>query len=140
MPGLSFQKTIALAELLNSTLKPQLTDMPHLTQDSQDLDKVILNVKALDQEQETLTGRLREVTRLRQEAELSSNDLRSRIAAQLKGKLGFTNENLRAYGIPPRKRDRKKPTKKQAPPPVVTTPEPANTTAPAAEAGPAKTQ
>jgi hypothetical protein len=76
-----------------------------------------LNVKALDQEQETLTGRLREVTRLRQEAELSSNDLRSRLAAQLKGKLGFTNENLRAYGIPPRKRDRKKPTKKQAPPP-----------------------
>jgi hypothetical protein len=42
------------------------------------------------------------------------------VAAQVRGKLGFTNENLLAFGIPPRKRSRKKPTQQETPPPVVT--------------------
>jgi hypothetical protein len=120
MPSQSFQKIVSLSELLNATLKPQLTDMPHLKPESDDLDALITNVKTLDQEQQALKGRLREMTRLRKEAEQQGTDLRSRVVAQLKGKLGFTNENLLAFGIPPRKRSRKKATPKEAPPPVVT--------------------
>jgi hypothetical protein len=115
MPGQSFQKIVSSSELLNAALKPQLTDMPHLKGESEDLDKLITDVKGLDQEQATLKGRLREIVRLRQEAEQRSNDLRSRVAAQLKGKLGFQNENLLAYGITPRRRERKKPAKKVTP-------------------------
>jgi len=141
MPGLSFRKIISLSELLNTTLKPQLTEMPHLKQDSDDLDQIVANAKALDQEQQTLTGRLREITRLRKQAEQSSSDLRSRVAAQLKGKLGFTNENLLAYGITPRKRSRKKSAPQNPPPPAVTPVPPAhNTTQAAAPAEPAKPQ
>jgi hypothetical protein len=99
MPGLSFRKIISLSELLNASLKPQLIDMPHLKQDSDNLDQLITNAKSLDQEQQSLTGRLREITRLRKEAEQNSNELRSRVAAQLRGKLGFSNENLLGYGI-----------------------------------------
>jgi hypothetical protein len=121
MPSQSFQKIVSLSELLNTTLKQQLTEMPHLKGESEELDQLITDVKGLDQEQETLRGRLLEIVRKRKEAERRGNDLRSRVAAQLRGKLGFTNENLLAYGIKPRKRERKKPTKKQVPPPEVTT-------------------
>ena len=141
MPGLSFRKIISLSELLNTTLKPQLTDLPHLKQDSDDLDQLITNAKALDQEQQSLTGRLREITRLRKEAELDSQDLRSRVAAQLRGKLGFTNENLLAFGITPRKRSRKKAAKPVTPHPELTPPpQPHTTTQSAAPDEPAKPQ
>lgn len=118
MPALSFQKIVSLAELLNIALKPRLAEMSFLQSESTDIDELLVEVKALDQEQEELRGRLKEITRLRQEAESRATDLRSRVAAQLRGKLGFTNENLLAFGIPPRKRNRKKPTPK-APPPEV---------------------
>jgi regulator of replication initiation timing len=128
MPGQSFRTIVSLSELLNATLKPQLTEMPHLKPESDDLDKLMSEVKSLDQEQQSLRGRLQEITRLRKEAEQRSVDLRSRVAAQVRGKLGFTNENLLAFGIPPRKRSRKKPTQQETPPPVVTPAPEANTT------------
>ena len=115
MPGISFQKIVTDCELLNTTLKPQLTEMPHLQDESTGLDTLIVEAKALLNEQEVLRGRLREITRLRREAELRSQDLRSRIVAQIRGKLGFKNENLLGYGIVPRKKGRKKPEKRQAP-------------------------
>jgi pyruvate/2-oxoglutarate dehydrogenase complex dihydrolipoamide acyltransferase (E2) component len=109
MPGLSFQKIVSYCELLNSTLKPQLTEMPHLQDESAALDALVLQAKSLDNEQQVLRGRLREITRLRRETERQGQDLRSRIAAQIRGKMGFDNENLLGFGIPPRKRTRKKP-------------------------------
>lgn len=109
MPGQSFQKIVSYCELLNSTLKPQLAEMPHLQDESTELDALIVKAKSLDNEQQVLRGRLREITRLRREAELEGQDLRSRIAAQIRGKIGFHNENLLGFGIPPRKRTRKKP-------------------------------
>jgi hypothetical protein len=36
----------------------------------------------------------------------------------LRGKLGFENENLIGFGVPPRKRTRKKPEPKVTPPPA----------------------
>lgn len=121
MPGISFQTIVTDCELLNSTLKPQLTEMPHLQEESADLDTLVENAKTLSNEQQVLRGRLREITRLRRETELRSQELRSRIAAQLRGKLGFKNENLLGFGITPQKRVRKKPEKKPAsspPPPL----------------------
>lgn len=119
MPGLSFQTIVTDCELLNSTLKPQLPEMPHLQEESENLDALVGEAKTLSNEQEVLRGRLREITRLRRETELRSQELRSRIAAQLRGKLGFKNENLLGFGITPQKRARKKAEKKPVP---VTTP------------------
>jgi hypothetical protein len=113
MPGISFQKIVTDCELLNSTLKPQLTEMPHLQDESTGLETLIVEAKTLSNEQQVLSGRLREITRLRREAELRGQDLRSRIVAQLRGKLGFENENLLGYGIVPRKKVRKKAEKKK---------------------------
>ena len=108
MPGLSYQKTVTYCELLNETLKPLLTQMTHLQEESQSLDALIVELKGLDAQQLALKGRLQEIVRLRQEAERRGQSLRSRIAAQLQGKLGFTNENLLAFGINPRKPGRRR--------------------------------
>jgi hypothetical protein len=108
MPGISFRKIVSFCELLNSNLKTHLADMPHLQEESAGLDALVTQAKSLDNEQQLLRGRLSEITRLRREAELQGRDLRSRVVAQLQGKLGFKNENLLGFGIPPRKRGRKK--------------------------------
>ncbi len=108
MPGLSYQKIVTFCELLSAKLKPLLGEMPHLRDESESLDGMIVELKDLSHEQEDLKARLREMTRLRREAEQRSQELRSRIVAQLRGKLGFTNEQLIAFGIIPRKPRRRR--------------------------------
>ena len=123
MPTISFQKIIGDCELLTSNLRPLLTEMPLLQEESDALEALIARAKSLGNEQKVLTGRLREITRLRQEAQRESNDMRSRVAALLRGKLGFQNENLLGFGVPPRKRSRKK---TATPQPTPTEPTPGN--------------
>jgi hypothetical protein len=118
MPGITFQKIVGDCELLSSNLKPLLAEMPLLQEESDALDALVTRAKSLANEQEVLTGRLREITRLRQETQRESNDMRSRVAALLRGKLGFNNEILLGFGVPPRKRSRKKPEAKVTPPPA----------------------
>ncbi|HEV2852484.1 MAG TPA: hypothetical protein VHC97_06745 [Thermoanaerobaculia bacterium] len=118
MPSISFQKIVGDCELLSTNLKPHLTEMPLLQEESDALDALIAKAKALGHEQEVLTGRLREITRLRREAQVESQDMRSRIAALLRGKLGFANESLIGFGVTPRKRVRKKAEQKLKPPPA----------------------
>lgn len=122
MASVSFQKIIGDCELLSSNLKPHLQEMPLLQEESDALDALIVRAKSLGNEQKVLTGRLREITRLRQEAQRESNDMRSRVAALLRGKLGFQSETLIGFGVPPRKRSRKKPTASE---PTPTEPAPA---------------
>lgn len=138
MPGISFRKIVSFCELLSTNLKPHLPDMPHLQEESAGLDALVTDAKALDNEQQILRGRLKEITRLRRESELRGQDLRSRVAAQLRGKLGFENENLLGFGIPPRKRVRKKPETQVKPVPA--DPVPAKGAAPPALADPEPAQ
>lgn len=117
MPGISHQKTVAFCELLSTTLKEHLAQMPHLTEESGSLDGLITELKGLSNEQEALKGRSLEISRLRRDAERRSQALRSRIVAQLQGKLGFTNESLLAFGINPRKTRRRRATTPPVEPP-----------------------
>ena len=126
MATTSFQKIIGDCELLTSNLRPLLTEMPLLQEESEALEALMARAKSLGNEQQVLTGRLREITRLRIEAQRESNDMRSRVAALLRGKLGFKNETLIGFGIPPRKRSRKKSEPQVTPQPTPTgNPEPA---------------
>lgn len=108
MPGLSHQKTVVFCELLSTTLKQYLEELPHLGDESASLDGLIVELKGFSNEQEALKGRKKEISRLRRETEKRSQTLRSRIVAQLQGKLGFTNESLMAFGITPRKTTRRR--------------------------------
>lgn len=118
MASISFQKIVGDCELLSSNLKPLLAEMPLLEEESNALDALIAKAKSLGNEQQVLTGRLREITRLRIEAQRESLLMRGRVAALLRGKLGFENENLLGFGVPPRKRKRKKAEPKVTPPPA----------------------
>jgi chromosome segregation ATPase len=104
MAGSSFQKVVTDCELLKSSLEPLLGEMPHLNAENTELEAFLSEIKSLRTRQKELTSQLREVVRLRREAEARGEDLRSRVAAQLRGKLGFKNEQLLKFGIPPRRK------------------------------------
>lgn len=115
MAGISFAKTVSDCELMKDALEPHLTEMPHLATEHAELMAFLTDVKSLNTRQKNLTGELRQITRLRQEAELRGQDLRSRVAALIRGKLGFKNENLLAFGIPPRRKTRRKKAEEEPP-------------------------
>lgn len=110
MAGISFAKTVSDCELLKDALEPHLTDMPHLAGEHSELVAFLTEVKSLNARQKDLTGELRQITRRRKETELRGQDLRGRVASQIRGKLGFKNENLLAFGIRPRRKTRRKKT------------------------------
>ncbi|HEV2851676.1 MAG TPA: hypothetical protein VHC97_02620 [Thermoanaerobaculia bacterium] len=124
MAGISFAKTVSDCELMKDALEPHLTEMPHLAEEHGELAAFLAEVKSLNARQKDLTGELRQITRRRKEAELRGQDLRSRVAALIRGKLGFKNETLLKFGIPPRRKTRRKtaeePTVKPAPAEPVT--------------------
>jgi hypothetical protein len=109
MAGITFAKIVADCELLMKALEPLLAGMPHLSGEHADLGAFLDEVKTLNLRQSDLTGALRQVTRQRRAAELRGQDLRSRVAAQIRGKLGFTNQELLKFGIAPRRKSRRKP-------------------------------
>lgn len=115
MAGISFAKTVSDCELMKDALDPHLAEMPHLATEHGELTAFLTEVKSLNARQKNLTGELRQITRLRQEAELRGQDLRSRVAALIRGKLGFKNENLLAFGIPPRRKTRRKKAEEEPP-------------------------
>jgi hypothetical protein len=116
MAGVSFPKIVTDCELLKNSLEPLLAEMSHLNGENAELDAFLSEVKSLNQRQKELTGQLRQITRLRKEAQLRGQDLRSRVAAQLRGKLGFKNEHLMKFGLLPRRKPVRR--KEEEEPPV----------------------
>lgn len=104
MAGITFAKVVTDCELVKASLEPLLTEMPHLAPEHTELVSFLDDVRSLNARQKELTGQLRQTTRLRREAEVRGQDLRSRVAAQLRGKLGFKNEQLLKFGVPPRRK------------------------------------
>ena len=108
MAGFALAKYIADWDLLLAALKPLLADLPHLNAHSQELESLIVEAKSLDQDQQSLRGRLQDTVKRRRVVERRGRDLRSRLAAQLRGTLGFDNDTLLGFGVPPRRARRKK--------------------------------
>lgn len=111
-------KTVVNWQLLNDNIKPHLAEMPQVQPIAVELEALIAEVRAIDNEQEVARGRLRELTRRRRDAEKKGEGLRRRVAAHLRGTFGFSSEQLIQFGINPRpttRRSRKK-TEPPAPP------------------------
>ncbi|HYO13522.1 MAG TPA: hypothetical protein VE685_10040 [Thermoanaerobaculia bacterium] len=118
-----FGRKVTNWELSSNSLKPHLSEMPHLQPLIEELDGIIVEAKAVDSEQERARGQLRELTRRRQDSERRGQDVRRRINAVLRGSFGFTSEQLIQFGIdpePPRipraRRTRRKPLEEKKPP------------------------
>lgn len=123
MSTVVFQKVVADCELLKLALEPLLDRYPHLSAEHIELVQFLEFIKDLNAQQSDLAAQLRKVVRFRREAELQGIDLRSRVAAQLRGKLGFTNEELMRFGVTPRRRVRRRLTEEEEPPPGGEAPE-----------------
>lgn len=129
MPGrIAFARFIDDWQLVNDALKPLLEQYPHLSEEQEQLEKLIADARVLSTEQERLRAQLQGTTRRRQESEELGQKLRGRILAQVKGKLGFDNELLLEFGIAPRRkrvltRKKGKPVPSAAPVPPAATPQ-----------------
>jgi hypothetical protein len=126
MAGITFAKTVADCELLKITVESLLAEMPHLAPEHAELVAFVNDAHSLNTRQQELTGDLRQTTRQRREAELRGQDLRSRVAALLRGKLGFKNEELLKFGIPPRRKRARRKTEEPETPPAPPVPETQN--------------
>ena len=110
MANTTLAKLISDWELLNAALQPHLTDMPFLKDKAAELEGLIAEAKGMDTKQQDLRGTLQETVRQRRELEKRGKVLQSRLAALLRGSLGFDNQTLLAFGVKPRR-----PRKKKAP-------------------------
>jgi hypothetical protein len=110
MATFTLAKLISDWELLNTALQPHLTDMPYLKDKVTELEGLIAEAKGMDIKQQDLRGSLQETVRQRQDLEKRGKDLHLRLAAMLRGNLGFDNQTLLGFGLKPRR-----PRKKKAP-------------------------
>lgn len=121
MPGLSFARLVANCELVRLNLEPMLAENPLLAPKHAELVAYLEEAKGVLARQSDMRGLKQDATRLRQESLAKGHDLFGRIAALLRSELGFKNEQLLKFGIPPRRRVRR--SRKEGPaPPVGTTP------------------
>ena len=116
MATFTLAKLISDWELLNTALQPHLNDMPFLKDMVAELEGLITTAKGMDTKQQDLRGSLQETVRQRQDLEKRGKDLHLRVAAMLRGNLGFDNQTLLAFGVKPR-RPRKKKTPADTPAP-----------------------
>jgi hypothetical protein len=93
--------------LLSDALKQRLAEMPDLAEGQAQLEALITEAQGLASRQAELTGELSKIVRRRQEAEVTGEELRQRLIAAVQYKIGFKDEDLRAFGAIPRKRRRK---------------------------------
>ncbi|MFL6232139.1 MAG: hypothetical protein ACJ76N_03315 [Thermoanaerobaculia bacterium] len=108
MATFTLAKLISDWELLNTALQPHLTDMPYLKDKVTELEGLITEAKGMDIKQQDLRGTLQETVRQRQDLEKRGKDLHLRLAAMLRGTLGFDNQTLLGFGVKPRRPRRKK--------------------------------
>jgi hypothetical protein len=120
MATFTLAKLIADWELLNTALQPHLMDMPYLKDKVTELAGLITEARDMDTKQQDLRGSLQETVRQRQDLEKRGRDLHLRVAAMLRGSLGFDNQTLLGFGVKPR-RPRKKKTPADTPPPETAT-------------------
>lgn len=91
-------RTVVNWQLLNDNIKPHLAEMPQVQPIAVELEALIAEIRALDNEQEVARMRFRELTRRRRDAEKKGEALRRRVAAHLRGTFGFTSEQLIQFG------------------------------------------
>jgi hypothetical protein len=115
-----FGRTMTRWRLLLENVKPHLAGMPHIQVLVAELEALVAEAERLDAEQEIARGKLRELIRLRRDAEKRGEGVRRRVGSHLKGTFGFTSEQLIQFGLNPRpSRNR---SRKPAEPPVTATP------------------
>lgn len=124
MAGITFARLVTDCELLKTAVEAELPTLPHLAEEHAALEAFLAEAKGLLARQERLRGEKQDVTRLRQAAEAKGQDLFNRAAAVLRGKMGFQNQLLLRFGVPPRKKRSRRAKGEGPAPPITPTPTP----------------
>lgn len=112
-----FSARVRSWDLLNENLKPHLGEMPHVQPLQTELQGFLDEARALDNEQEDMRARLKDLIHRRQEVEKQGETVRRRVEAHLRGTYGYNAEQLIKFGIKPRPRViRRKPSEPEKPP------------------------
>ena len=117
---------------LSTSLKNRLAggEVPHLAALQADIEAWLVEVRALDVQQEVSTARMREAIETRRLAEKRGLELRSRAAHQLRGHYGVKAKLLQEFGLRPLTPPRRTPAKTEEPAPPAPSPSPAPTAPP----------
>jgi hypothetical protein len=119
--GHSLSERFSRWQVLASNLK-EVGAQPHVAEELAELDGLLAQARALQNQQEHFRAQAREVTAQLEAIAGQGDKVRGRMGALLQGKLGFSNEALIRFGFKPRRPPRRKP--KQAPPAQPAPPEP----------------
>lgn len=135
--GNSLAERIARWELFDKALAPLIVEMPHLAEAHGELQRMIVEAKALEHRFEQMRAGGREASRMRLELVRQGDRVRGRLAAALKFHHGFESERLLEFGVKPRTfRSRARAETKPPEPPA---PLPPPTSGPPAAGSPAPT-
>jgi hypothetical protein len=76
--------------------------IPHVSEELTELEALLAEARGHQDRQEHYRSQSRQVTAVLRKLATKGDDLRSRIGANLQGKVGFRNEELIRYGFKPR--------------------------------------
>jgi len=91
---------------LVNNIREHLPDIPHLTAEHAEFERLVVRVESSLAEQNTLQGRISVLIRGRVVDLEQGREMRSRLVALLQGRLGSKSESLRLFGLKPRKRSK----------------------------------
>ncbi len=109
MPTPSFREKIVAWEVLSTSLKTQLTEIPQMSEDQAALERLVAQAQELEVQQGKALADLREINNRRRNLERDGDLLRERMSAGLRHKLGVGNKRLLEFGLKPKPVQRRKP-------------------------------
>jgi hypothetical protein len=108
MPTPSRREKLVAWEVLSTSLKSQLTEIPQMADDQAALERLVAQAQELEVQQGRRLADLREINARRRELEKDGDVLRERMAAGLRHKLGVDNKRLLEFGLKPKPEQRRK--------------------------------
>jgi len=114
--GFSFSERLSRSSVLVTNAKEHLAEVPFLADDVAALDRLVQDGRALESRQDDLRSQFQENTKKMKTLASEADKLRSRLAAGLQSKYGFTNETLLKFGVKLRRPPRRKAAAKPVPP------------------------
>ncbi len=100
--GRSLSERFARWQVLVNNLK-EANLIPHVAEEIAQLEAMLAEARAFQDRQDHFRAQSQELTTKLTDLARRGDDLRSRLGANLQGKVGFRNEELIRYGFKPRK-------------------------------------
>jgi len=116
--GFSFAERLSRSAVMVTNVRENLSEVPHLTDDVTELERMLGKGRVFESRQDDLRSQAQDNTKKMKVLISQMDKLRSRLAAGLKSKYGFTSETLLKFGVKVHRLPRRKAAAKTVPPPT----------------------